>query len=45
MKDIASDLDINTRAKMKRDCFDRMMQESLWPVEGEDLEDDGDAVA
>ncbi len=44
-EDIADKLDINTRSKMKIDCFHKMMQESLWSVEGEDLEDDGDAVA
>jgi|TARA_Y100000310_G_C20570698_1_gene757858 hypothetical protein len=29
-KDIANDLDLDTRAKMKIDCFQRMMQEAIW---------------
>ena len=45
MKDIADELDINTRAQMKRDCFDKMMAESLWPVEDEELDDEGESFA
>ena len=45
MRDIAPELDINTRAQMKRDCFDRMMKESLWPVQDEEIEDDGEQGA
>jgi hypothetical protein len=42
MTDIAGDLDLNTRAQMKRDCFNKMMSESLWPVEDEEFDEDGD---
>ena len=41
-QDIAAQLDVNTRSKMKIDCFDKMMRDDVWlPLD----EDDDDALA
>jgi len=44
-QDIAAQLEMNTRSKMKIDCFNKMMHDDVWLPPNDDNHDEGESFA